>query len=195
MTADQELMAWRAQWKEPNAAVELPDLAARVKRQSRNLRLMLACEVLVTVVIGGGSLVMAVREGSAEMAVLAAATWAFIAGAWGFGLWNRRGTWAPAALTTIAFLEISIKRCRGAIRATAFGMWLYVVEMAFCLGWIWHHHGSWRILWSTMMLGLWVATAVFFVWAARYRRRQRAELEWLEGARDSFLIPTNRMSP
>jgi len=50
---DLELDVWRAQWQ---ADTEVPaDLRRKVERGSRNLRLLLALEVLITVVLGGGS--------------------------------------------------------------------------------------------------------------------------------------------
>ena len=54
MNIDQELEAWREQWTaQPTGS---RDLTARVRRQSRFMRLMLLTEALVTVVMGGGTI-------------------------------------------------------------------------------------------------------------------------------------------
>src|SRR5579875_1971774 len=58
------------------------------------------------------------------------------AGFWMFGVKNRRDCWTPAAMTTTAFLDISIRRCQAAIRSSAFAVLLYACEILFCLGWI-----------------------------------------------------------
>jgi len=116
MSVDTELDTWRREWQSEKAAV--PDLAAKVRRHSRFMRAMLAGDVLVTVVIGGGIIVWA---SEADVTVLAGATWLFLAIAWVFGTLNRKGCWAPAALNASAFLDLSIRRCRRGIQASRFG--------------------------------------------------------------------------
>jgi len=177
MIVDNELQAWREEWTAQPA--DAPDLTARVKRQSRFMRLMLLAEVLVTVLFGGGTIWLAATSRQVDVAVLAGTTWVFLAVAWGFGVWNRRGTWRPVALTSSAYLEISIRRCRSAIRAVIFGMVLFVVEVLFCLAWIYNRTGSGSFLYSTSMTSVSVATVVFFVGSLVYRARKNAELAWL----------------
>jgi len=178
MTVDNELLAWREEWT--SQAADMPDLAARVKRQTRILRLTLVGEVLVTVVMGGGTLWLAVATGEPDFAVLALATWMFIAAAWIFGLWNRRGSWSPVAMTSSAYLEISIRRCRSALRAAVFGMLLFAVEMLFCLSWIYNRTGSASFLYSVTMLAVALATILFYVCTWIYRARKKSELTALE---------------
>jgi hypothetical protein len=177
MMLDDELQAWREEWTAQPAAD--PDLARRVRRQSRLMRLMLLADVLVTALFGGGTVWLAATSRQADTAVLAGATWVFLAAAWGFGMWNRRGAWRPVALTSSAYLEISIRRCRSAIRAVIFGMVLFLVEVLFCLAWIYNRTGSASFLYSTAMLAVGVATVVFFVGCLVYRARKRGELAWL----------------
>jgi hypothetical protein len=174
MTIDNELQAWREEWKAQPA--DFPDLARRVKRQSRFMRLMLLTEVLITVVLGGGTIWLAASMRQVDVAVLAWATWIFLAVAWGFGAWNRRGAWRPVSLTSSAYLEISIRRCRSAMRAVIFGMVLFVVEMLFCLAWIYHRTGGASFLYSTAMMAVGVATVAFFVGSLVYRARKQGEL-------------------
>jgi hypothetical protein len=158
----------------------VPDLAARVKRQSRILRLALAGEVLVTVVMGGGMTWLAAVDGEPDLAVLAFATWMFIAAAWAFGLWNRRGLWSPVAMTNTAYLDISIRRCRGSLRAASFAMVFFAIEMLFCLGWIYIHNGNTSFLNSFPMLVVGLATIAFYVCTLIYRSRKKSELAALE---------------
>lgn len=116
---DLELESWREQWQ---AKTEVPgDLRKRVEGGSRNMRLMLAAEVLDTVTIGGGLILWAVLEPPTEMLVLAIATWLFPAAAWAFAMINRRGTWSPVAASTTEFVELSILRCRRRLAASSSG--------------------------------------------------------------------------
>ena len=175
MSLDAELEQWSSAWQ--SAAAVPPDLRQCVKRQSRWMRIMMAADILVTVVIGGGVTTLAVRAPQPAMVLLAAATWLFIAAAWAFALKVNRGLWAPAAVDTATFIELSIRRCRARLASTVFGAGLFVCEMAFCLGWIYRysaHHMPW-LAW--LFLGL--ATLAFFAALVWYRRRKRAELAWL----------------
>jgi hypothetical protein len=177
MIVDNELQAWREEWTAQPAGDS--DLTARVKRQSRFMRLMLLAEVLVTVLFGGGTIWLAAASRRVDNAVLAAVTWVFLAVAWGFDVWNRREAWRPVALTSSAYLEISIRRCRSALRAVIFGMVLFVVDVLFYLAWIYNRTGNASFLHSTAMMAVGVATAVFFVGSLVYRARKKSELAWL----------------
>jgi hypothetical protein len=187
MNPDTELEAWRHEWQSETAVPA--DLRRRVERQSRWLKITIAAEILVTVVIGGGVIALAAISPQPDMLVLAAATWSFIAVAWAFRLSVSRGLWSPAAMNTAAFVDLSIKRCRSQLKATVFGAGLFVVEIAFCLGWI-HRHSAPRApllawLFGSWVNGLvWLFALVFFVFLAGYRRKKRAELEWLLGLRE-----------
>ena len=134
---------------------------------------MLAAEVLVTVTIGGGYTLWALLAPSAEMAVLAATVWVFLAAAWTFAVWNRRGTWAPASRTTAEFVRLSIERCERKLAATRFGIGLYFTEMAFCLGFLYRVPAR-RVIGPALIFA--VLTPVFLWGLARYRRKTRAEL-------------------
>lgn len=184
MSIDTELDTWRREWQ--SDAAMATDLRRRVARQSRWLKIGIAGDVLVTVVIGGGVLALAARSPEPDMRLLAAATWSFIAVAWAFRLTITRGLWSPAALDTAAFLDLSIRRCRAQLRATAFGAGLFVCEIAFCMGWIYRHSAirtplvEW--LFGSAVIGfVWLFTGLFFVFVAWYRRKKRAEMGWLAG--------------
>lgn len=174
MTPDLELEAWREQWQ---ADAEVPaDLRRKVARGTRYMRLMLTLEVLVTVTIGGGSSVWAALEPRAEMLVLAGAVWLFLGAAWSIAVVSRRGTWSPAALTTAEFVDLSIRRCRGKLAASRFGVWLYFAEMAFCLTWLYRDPAR-RVPAPAVIFG--VVTPVFLIGLAHFRHKTRAELAGL----------------
>jgi hypothetical protein len=173
---DSELETWRREWQSETAVPA--DLRRRVERQSRGLKIGIAGDILVTVAIGGGVLALAVRVPRPEMLLLAAATWSFIAAAWTFRLAVSRGLWSPAAITTAAFVDLSVRRCRAQLKATLFGAGLFVCEMAFCVGWIYRYSAprSPLLVWLCAALSL-----AFFAFLAWYRRKKKAELSWLMG--------------
>jgi hypothetical protein len=187
MSLDAELETWRREWQ-AEAAVP-PDLRRRVERQSRWLKVGIAGDILVTVAIGGGVIALAARSPQPDMLLLAAATWSFIAAAWAFRIVISRGLWSPAAIDTAAFVDLSIKRCRAQLAATVFGAGLFVVEMAFCLGWIYRRVAP-RVpllgwLFGSVFNGLvWLFSLAFFICLVWYRRKKRAELAWLAGLSD-----------
>jgi hypothetical protein len=170
--ADLEWKAWQEQWQ---ADTEVPaDLRRKVERGTRNMRLMLALEVLVTVGMGGGYTLWAVMEPRTEMVILAGAVWFFLAAAWMFAGVNRRGIWSPAAVSTADFVDLSIRRCRRKLAAARFGVWLYFVEMAFCLTFLYRDPARREPLPAIIFA---VATPLFLAGLARYRRKTLAELD------------------
>jgi len=172
---DLELESWREQWQ---ADAKVPaDLRRKVARDTRNMRFMVAAEVLVTVTIGGGSIVWATLEPRVEMFVLAVAVWIFLAAAWTAAVITRRGAWSPAAVTTADFIELSIRRCRGKLAAARFGVGLYFAEMAFCLTWLYRDPAR-RVPGPAIVFG--VVTPVFLIGLARFRRNTRRELARLQ---------------
>ena len=186
MNLDTELDVWRREWQSETAVPA--DLRRRVERQSRWLRIGIAADILVTVLIGGGVLVLAARSPLPDMLLLAAVTWSFIAAAWAFRLTITRGLWSPSAVNTAAFVDLSIKRCRAQLAATLFGAGLFVCEMVFCLGWIYRHSAprpplvAWLFGSITNIL-VWLFSLAFFAFLAWYRRKKRAELAWLRTLR------------
>ena len=174
MKPDLEWEAWRAEWR---ADTEVPaDLRRKVERGSRNLRLLLALEVLITVVLGGGSTLLAAKDPHTEMVVLSAAVWLFLGAAWTFAIISRRAAWSPAAVSTTEFLTLSIRRCQMRLASSAFGAALYFVEMAFCLTWLYWDPARREPLPAVIFT---VATPIFLVGLVRYRRKTRAELQKL----------------
>ena len=188
MNLDAELELWRRDWQSETAVPA--DLRRRVERQSRWMKIGLAGEILVTLVIGGGTIARALRSPAADMWLLAGMTWLFIVAAWTAALRINRGNWSPAALDTAAFVDLSIRRCRARLRALRFGVGLFVCEMAFCLGWIYLDApqprvpvGRWLLFGSAGVDIAWIASAAFAIFVICYGRRKRAELEYLVGMR------------
>jgi Na+/proline symporter len=183
MSVDAELDRWRQEWQ--SDAPVLPDLSAKVRRQTRFMRLMVAMEMLVTVVIGGGSTVLAALAGQTEFLVLAVAVWIFIAAAWTFAFLNRRGCWVPEALNTAAFLDLSLRRCHADLSRNRFGVVLYFVEILFCLTWIYRHNAResaitpGEFLESATCIVVAVVTVAFVIFSIAYRRRKQTELAYL----------------
>ena len=60
MSLDIELETWRREWQSETAVP--PDLRRHVERQSRWLKIGIAADILVTVVIGGGVIALAARS-------------------------------------------------------------------------------------------------------------------------------------
>ena len=176
MKLDSELELWRAEWQSAPEAPALADLRRRVARQSLYMRLLLVAEILVTIVIGGGTILIAALDPRPANILLAAATWLFIAVAWIFALVSRKDTWAPAASTTSAYLDLSIRRSRAALRTVIFGAILYLCEMSFCLAWIFHETHS---LSKTTIQIVTAITALFAIFLLRYHRKKRTELSYL----------------
>jgi hypothetical protein len=191
MSVDLELESWRQQWQSPTGespAAGVPrklDLRKKVARQSRLMRLALALDCLVTVVIGGGVTLLAARSWGLDTASLAFATWVFLAAAWTFVLGANSGNWSPASQDTAEFLELSIRRAHAAIRATIFQTVLFWTEIVFCLGWIYRHNGVrrpvlvWLLPTSIAMGSVWVVSLAFSIFIVWFRRRKRRELECL----------------
>ncbi|MGO8795173.1 MAG: hypothetical protein ACLQLC_10150 [Candidatus Sulfotelmatobacter sp.] len=191
MNTDLELDVWRQQWQSESAIPS--NLREKVERQSRLMRTALICDTLVTVVMGGGATLWAARSSMQGTALVAIATWIFLAAAWAFVLITNRGLWAPSALDATSFLDLSIRRCRGALAATWFAGGLFMSEIAFGLSWAYIHSVAprpplFRWLWfgSARIDIVWLCTLTFFAAMVWYRRKKQAELVRLIGLRDEM---------
>ncbi len=188
MSLDAELDQWRAAWQAQ--ATVPPGLRRRAERQSRQIRCLLAADIAVTVGIGGWVLALAARRPRADMVLLAAVTWLFLAIAWTFRYCNSRGLWSATAANTSEFVDLLARGCRAKIAAAEFGAVLYACEIAFCLGWIYRHEsprpplGEWLFFGSLFIDCIWLGSAAILFLLAWYRRRKKAELSWLLTLRD-----------
>ncbi len=184
MNTDVELDVWREQWQ-ADGAVPL-NLRRNVERQSRLMRIGLICDTLVTIVMGGGTTVLALRSPESDFVLVAVATWLFLAVAWAVVLTANRGLWAPSAIDTATFVELSVRRCRSVLTTIWFAAGLFLCEVVFGLGWAYNHaikgHATWWswLFFSSLRIDIvWVCTLAFFVAIVWYRRKKRAELACL----------------
>jgi hypothetical protein len=135
-TLDSDLIAWRRQWHEMREEVPAPDLPGRAARELRRSLLGLIPPALITLIVGGGLAWRAANTGSPADVASAVGAWSFIGIAWAGSLWLGRGTWRPRNESTAAFVDLSIARCTGWIRALPFALALYVAELVFVLGFV-----------------------------------------------------------
>jgi uncharacterized membrane protein YsdA (DUF1294 family) len=111
---DDELEVWRRQWRgQPQVPI---DLIRKVERQTVYARLGLFAHVL-PLSIAIVATVGAFTNPNPLSILIASGFWFFILVTWVFSIRNSKGTWAPAAQTTAAYVELSIARCRSYIRS------------------------------------------------------------------------------
>jgi hypothetical protein len=177
---DNELELWRQQWQ---TQVTVPlDLRETIDRQTRNMRLLMAAEVAVTVIFGGGSLLASLTLRRSDVTVLTGGIWLFLAVAWTFSQANRRGVWEPAAATTAAYLDLVILRAHRRLQAISFTSLSYIVFLSFNLGWVYHERAQYEgtSVWAFLMSGplfiIWASTALLAFLALWQRRRIARQL-------------------
>jgi len=190
MNVDAELEVWRQQWQS-DTTVPL-GLRRKVERQSRFMKIGLMLDILVTIIIGGATIVWAVLSPRPEIVLLAVATWVFIATAWAFSLVVNRGNWSPSAQDTAAFVDLSVRRCRSRLASVWFAAGLFLFQMAFVLGWVYRNSpahrqplSTWIFFGSIPIDIIWLCTLGFFVFLVWYWRRKQAELAYLLGLEDT----------
>ena len=189
MHADEELEQWQQQWR-AQPAVPL-DLRRRVERDLRGRRLGMLASIAVTVIMGGGTSVWAVRSGEPNALVLAYGVWIFIAVAWALRLQleRERGP-RPHAETTVAFLDYAIRSRRVRLQAITASVILYMVLSVFILVWRYRAGSTaadpWAYLTSSRVVAWHVITVVLAVRAAIQRRRFERELKNLVKMRDAL---------
>jgi hypothetical protein len=194
MNVDTELEVWRQQWQS-GTAVPL-DLRRKVERQSRFMKLGLIADILVTITMGGATAGWAVHSPQPENVLLAVATWIFIATAWTFSLTVNHGAWSPSAQNTAAFVDLSVRRCRGRLAAVWFAAGLFLAQIVFVLGWVYRNSPAHRQpLFTWLLFGsipidiVWLCTVAFFGFLVWYRQKKRAELAYLLGLQEQ--MPTH----
>lgn len=189
MAADVELESWRHHWQ--TASPVPPDLKARVERETRWMHRFVVTEVIVTIVFGGSSVAWVVLSHRIDALVLAIGIWVFIAVAWAISFLLRRDAWAAAALSTAAFLDLSILRCRRRREAVIAQSVLYAMILVFDLAWIYFgraEHASESavsFLTSSGVAWIWLVTAVLAVAAVGQRQTLARELEMLTNLRET----------
>jgi hypothetical protein len=191
MNADTELEVWQKQWQ---SEASIPaDLHRKVERQSRNMWIALICNIVVTVVMGGGWTAWALLSKDSGAAQVAVTVWVFLAAAWIFVLRVNRGLWRPPAIDAVAFVDLSVKRCEGALKAVWFAGILFVAELAFDLSWIYVRLNLQQSWWRWLLFGsvrtdvVWICTVMFFGGLGWYRAQKRRELNRLLQMREEIV--------
>jgi hypothetical protein len=192
---DVELESWRAQWQTATVPAPPPssELKNRVERETRIMRLGFAVQVAVTLAFGGGSLAWAILSRGTDAFALAFGICVFTAIAWAMSFFLWRDTWSPSALSTAAFLDLSIVRCTRRRQAIIAQVTLYVPLLAFDLAWI-HYFGPARagspdflsFLTSLDLWWVWLVTAILGIVSVRRWRKFTRELESLTSLRASL---------
>lgn len=182
---DLELEGWQRQWRAQEAVPT--DLAKAVEAGTRNIRRGLIAEIVVTMVMGGGSLGWAIVSRRPDVMVLAIGIWIFIGIAWIISTLLRRGTWQPVTATTTAFVEVSILRCQRSLQAVWIQAVLYVVILVFDLVWLYNYRAESSVrellLRPVVVIVLTIVTPALAAAAAWYRRRLQRELKNLVALR------------
>ena len=191
MSTELDLEALRKDWQAEDSIP--PTLRRDVERQSRAMKISLAGDIFVTIVIGGGSIVWALISGQKDAGYVAFGTWMFLGAAWMFVLMINRGLWSPSAMDAATFLDLSIRRCQAALAATWFAALLFIAEMIFGLSWAYTHAelhesvGRWLLFSSVRIDVVWLATVAFVVGLIWFRNKKKRELARLLSLRRGML--------
>jgi hypothetical protein len=196
MSTDIELELWRQQWQEEDSIPA--DLRRTVERHSRRMKIGLVGDTIVTVVMGGGTTTWAVLSKDSGIAVVAIATWLFLAIAWAYVLRVNRGLWRPMAVDAASFVDLSIGRCRAALKTVWFAGILFVAETAFGLSWAYLHSDVQTGVWKWLLFGsfrvdiVWGTTVAFFGGLLWYRSKKLRELVRLLNLRDQIVLNVDK---
>ncbi|MFN8582054.1 MAG: hypothetical protein U0163_13915 [Gemmatimonadaceae bacterium] len=112
--------AWRQTAGETSLRLTTEALQDTVRRRSRQLRWVVASEIVLTVVVLSG-VVAALSSSRTRASALAAAgvvLWTVIV--WTFAVWNRRGVWRPMSETTAEYVRLSRRRVEAGQRTLWF---------------------------------------------------------------------------
>lgn len=180
MNDSEELEVLQHAWQAESRAVP-DDLCRIVVRQTRLVRFHAAVDILLGLAFLGASLWKAGADPSVEFIVLAVGVWIVTIFALTLSFRNRAGTWEPTQQNTSEFLSISIRRCRAALRATTFGLWLLLVQVLFVGSW---HAWYWSRRTSVPSVGTWILASAlpiaFLIALLMIRGHRRRELLRLE---------------
>jgi hypothetical protein len=201
MHTDHELERWQSLWQ---ADIQIPqDLRERARRQVRRMRMMLAGDIAVTVIMGGGATLWALNSDRSSVRLLAAWVWFTIAAAWIFRYFNNRGNWTGLAPSTDAFFEAWIKRCRETQRNLIFGIALGIVQFVVCSAWVHrelqrtHTITARQFATMTPMDVAWLCAAFLLGWAFWLSRKVRAEWIYAQRLKEEWEMgePVPAVSP
>lgn len=171
-------------WRTDEHQNTMLQLARRVRIQSDQLQLILAGEVVLTLLMLGASGAVIMRQGGAGALRVGAMVLLYTAAIWAFTLWNRRGVWAPYGETTLDFLALLRVRAQRRIQSAWFSqivICLAMVVMAREIAAAWREGEVRSVDWVWIGLSAYsVAVIVWGVWTWRRARREIRDLDALE---------------
>jgi cation transport ATPase len=171
------------------------DAAARqrVERERRRMVLAAATEAFVVLAVGAWSVHLLTTRPDPALIVTLLVFWTFAGVLVGFGILTRRGTWAPSAESTRAYLRLSVERAQRREQLGRQALKLMVVWTVAAVGLLgWSASGAVREGEPLLPL-LRIAAPVLLltfgllgVFTEQARRRARTEITQLEDIIDAF---------
>lgn len=156
-------------------------LRQRVKRQTWRLRLIVASEILLTVIVLGltAATLPAMRTSSALR--VSAVVLLYTAGVWVFVLWNRRGIWNSYGESMADCVALLRTRAQRRVRSAWFSMLVIaaaslLVSGQIVMSWRADRIGSWE-QWVWAAFGAY--SIILVAWSYWYLRRAHTELREL----------------
>lgn len=189
------MQAWQSEAPEEAAPAPLSDevrrrIRQKVRQHSYRMILMTISELILSVGMMTWLLSVIDLRQPVDLVALIGVT-LLIATAWTFGLWNRRGTWWPAAESTRTFVDLSLERCRRKLSALRFAYGFLTVELLFLIPWatwtLLSREDPWQLKpwvftfgWATLL------TTAMLIWLAWYKKKTLRELAGWEELRKSL---------
>ncbi len=186
---DAELRAWAADWRgEDEAAPDAAEVRRRIRTSSRRQAAFTVGEFAITVAVLALVTWQAGRLPAVWNVAAMGALGILAVAALAYTLWNRMGTWKPAAESTGAHLDLLALRLRRRLRALHVGLYLLAVETLVLAGWLWFLLGerasrtgvpapALRYVTNFALLAVWICLfAAGCIWVIRRTRRQLHEV-------------------
>jgi hypothetical protein len=155
-------------------------------------RLWIYAEVVVTVVMGGGATVWAIKAHQSSVTLLAVWVWMSLLAAWLFRLMSDWNDFTGAAVATGAYLNTLLRRRRSSLRAAQFGGILFFSQLVVTSAWVFRELNSQSpvnlsdYLARPANLIFAIGAIVFYVWLIVYWRKLRNEIAELEELKTQF---------
>ncbi len=160
-------------------------LDARVRRRVRRhawlMRLATAGDVLAAVALAGLAFAMAGRLPASIGRFWLISVLALALGTGAFNLWNRHGLWRPVGQSTIAFLDLSLRRARAKLRLVRAVRVLLAIELVVAGAILLRVRGERAALVGVLLSLLLALVALVLAWSWWYARRVRREIAELTG--------------
>lgn len=199
MISDPELQEWSELFRSDDGLQS--DIAARARRAVRWFRLVLYAEVLVTVTMGGGATLWAIRSHETSGTLLAVWVWMSLAATWLFRFFNDWTDFTGATVATESYLPVLLRRLRSNLRASGFGGILFFVQLFVTSGWVFRALNQQSPITLNDFLQLpanivfELGTVAFVLWLVHHRRRLRRKIADLEKLRAELVDEPASLPP